>query len=281
MYSPTIYSVYLFWRIKGKIPNISEPRGMDEKLMWLKLHKNGSSPLISQCSDKYAVREYVEKCGYREILNELYGVWDSVDQIRWSELPNSFVLKCNHGCGYNIICPDKKKLCIEETEKQLNEWMHEDYWLKYGEVQYRSIQHKIICEKMLGDGVHMPYDYKIYCFNGKPKYIMVCEGREKGKPKFFFMDKNWNFCRMTQDGINAPDGFTIQRPEHLEKMIEIAERLSNPFIFVRVDLYSICGKIVFSELTFTPAACLDVNRLPEVDRLFGQMIDLKAQEMIM
>ena len=78
--------------------------------MWLKLKKYYKNPLITQCVDKYAVRDYIKECGCEEILNDLIGVYDSSDEIKWDELPDKFALKCNHGCGYNIICDDKSKL---------------------------------------------------------------------------------------------------------------------------------------------------------------------------
>ena len=46
----------------------------------------------------------------------------------------------------------------------------------------------------------------------------------------------------------------IKRPENLNELIQIAEKLSRPFKFVRVDLYSENEDIRFSELTFTPLA---------------------------
>ena len=57
-------------------------------------------------------------------------------------------------------------------------------------------------------------------------------------------------------------------------MIKYAEILSAPFPFVRSDFYLVDGKVVFGELTFTPAAGLDTGKLEYTDRLLGDLIDL-------
>ena len=46
----------------------------------------------------------------------------------------------------------------------------------------------------------------------------------------------------------------IKKPENFQSMVEIANKLSADFDFVRVDLYNIKGKILFNEMTFTPVA---------------------------
>jgi len=272
--SPRLYSQYLYRRITGKRLDLKQPEGMNQKLMWLKLNRYGDNPLVARCADKYAVRDYVRECGLDSILIELYGVWERAEDIPWEALPDKFVLKCNHGCGYNLFCADKQSFDTRAAAAQLTEWLQRDYWLEWGETQYRTIPRRIVCERMMGDGIHLPYDYKIYCFHGKPRYIMVCEERERGKPRFYFVDTEWNFCPITHDGLEAPEGFTVQKPGTLEQMLAAAEKLSAPFEFVRVDLYEYGEKVLFGELTFTPSACLDMNRLPETEKLFGEMIEL-------
>ena len=104
--SPELVSKYLFRTMLGQKLNLSDPKGLNAKITWLKLNTYRNNPLVSRCSDKYAVREYVSECGYPDILNNLYGVWETVEDIEWDQLPTSFVLKCNHGCGYNFLCPN-------------------------------------------------------------------------------------------------------------------------------------------------------------------------------
>ena len=122
-----------------------------------------------------------------------------------------------------------------------------------------------------------PEDYKVYCFNGKPKYILVCVGREKGgHPKFYFFDENWNLARINRDSINAPQDFSMERPKCLDKLLACAEKLSAPFPFVRADFYIVKDRVYFGELTFTPSGGLDSNRLPETDLMMGNMLELPS-----
>ena len=76
-------------------------------------------------------------------------------------------------------------------------------------------------------------------------------------------------------GKEAPKGFTIPKPEGIDKLFDYAERLAKPFPFVRTDFYLENGKAYFGELTFTPSGGFDTGRLPESDRLFGSMVKLK------
>lgn len=120
-----------------------------------------------------------------------------------------------------------------------------------------------------------PADYKVYCFQGEPQYILVCVGRENdGHPKFFFFDKDWKLARINKDSIDAPDDFSIDKPSCLEELLQYARKLSKPFPFVRVDFYVDGEKIYFGEMTFTPSGGLDANRLPETDYLMGSLVDL-------
>ncbi|WP_443613516.1 ATP-grasp fold amidoligase family protein, partial [Adlercreutzia sp.] len=82
--------------------------------------------LMQRCYDKVDVRGYIlEKLGEargEEILNELYGVYDSPEDIDFDELPDAFVLKVTQSSGFNIICPDKAKLDREDAVRRLAQW---------------------------------------------------------------------------------------------------------------------------------------------------------------
>lgn len=272
--SPVLTSRILYWRKFKYSLNLHSPQTLNEKLMWLKLYEYGQSPLVSQCADKLRVRDYVSAAGWGNILNELYGAWDSASQIPWNQLPDSFVLKCNHGCGFNVICPDKHVLDITRSRARLDQWMRTDFWRFYAELQYRSIPKRIVCERYLGGQGRLPEDYKVYCFHGVPQYILVCEGRSAGKPRFYFFDTGWHFCPLTRDGLSEPEDFTLERPVCLPEMLKCAAELSAPFPFVRADFYVAEGRLVFGELTFTPSGALDTDRLPETDRLLGSFLTI-------
>lgn len=271
--------VVYFMKFKKRI-NLKNPQTLDEKIQYLKFHDYYQNPLVTQCADKYAVRDYVKQCGCEEILNELYYAWDSVDEINWDMLPNQFVIKWNFGCGQNLICFDKSKLDIEDAKSKLIDWykVHDTFYLTYSEMQYKGIPPKLICEKLIEteDG-DLPVDYKLYCFSGKADCVLVCVGRNINghDTAYYFFDKEWKLKRYNKRGKDAPADFTLPKPEGIEKVFEYAERLSQPFPFVRADFYLEKGKVTFGELTFTPCGGFDVNRLPETQLLFGEMVNPK------
>lgn len=123
-----------------------------------------------------------------------------------------------------------------------------------------------------------PNDYKVYCFNGKAKYVMVCVGRENnGHPQFYFYDKEWKYYAFSKEALNT-SLITLERPKCIDKMFEIAEKLSSPFPFVRVDFYVSNNKIYFGELTFTPAGGLDSDYPEEIDKFLGNMLKISNKK---
>lgn len=270
----------IIYLVKFKRPiNLKNPRTLDEKIQWLKFNTYYNNPLITQCADKYAVREYIKQCGCPEILNELYGVYDKVDEVAWDDFPNKFVIKWNFGCGQNLIVFDKSKLDIEKAKCKLNDWynLHDTFYLTYSEMQYKGIVPKLICENLI-ESEHggLPVDYKFYCFNGVPEVVLVCVGRdsEGENAKYYFFDRNWNLKRYNTAGKEAPEGFTLPKPSNIDKLFDYAEMICKPFPFVRADFYLEYGKCYFGELTFTPLAGFDTNRLPETQLLFGDMVKI-------
>lgn len=276
--SPKLNTKFVYRRTFGKPIDLQNPTTLDEKIQWLKLNTYYNNQLVTDCADKYKVREYVEKCGCGEILNQLYGVYDSPEEINWDELPDMFVIKWNFGCGQNFICKDKSQYNEHEIKKMLWKWRkaHRTFYRNMSEMQYKTIEPKLICEKLIETETgELPKDYKLYCFNGVPDCALVCADRiSAGHASYYFFDKDWNLKRYNKMGLEAPENFSLHRPENYEKLFEYAAVLSKPFPFVRADFYLEKGKITFGELTFTPSGGFDKGRLPSTQLLFGNMLRL-------
>lgn len=252
MYMPVLRTKQIYKRNFGKNLNLKNPIDVNEKIQYLKLNTYYNNPVVTACIDKYKIREYLRQKGLVDILPRLYSAYDSADEIPFSDLPDSFVIKCNHGCGFNIICPDKSSLDIEQSKKLLRKWIKQDYWKEYAEVQYKFIEKKIIIEQFLGDNIST---FKFYCFNGVPKVLYVSTNGENGeKDKYYdFFDMNWNHLDISLFGhLQRTDYKDMEIPQNFERMKEIARILSGDFPFVRVDLYNIDGNIYISEMTFVP-----------------------------
>ncbi len=269
--SPVAASKIMYRKIMHKRANLLHPQTFNEKIQYLKLYELPKNPLAAICADKYAVREYVQEKGCGTYLNDLIGVWDRAEEIPWDSLPNQFAIKCNHGCTYNIICGDKKSLDIRQTAKKLNRWLKEDFYLNNAELHYKHIPRKIICEKYLGDKI---LDYKFFCFHGEPRYLYISQGLMHVDLKigFFHFDGSVApFHRMDYPALDIP----IAMPENVPEMLDVCRRLSSDFKFARIDLFSIEGRIYFSEITLTPAAGMMPLDPPGYDAQLGGLLEIE------
>jgi len=272
------YLIKKFHARMGKTLDLKNPKSFNEKLQWLKLYNR--NPKYTMLVDKYRVREYIESTLGKEYLIPLLGVWDSAEKIDFASLPERFVLKCNHNSGLGMcICRDKESLDIEKVKLGLTEGLNEDYYKKGREWPYKDVPRRIICEKYMTDSEDETSgltDYKFFCFDGKADSVMLCLDRESGDTKFYFFDRDWRLCRYNIRGKNAPQDFTLPKPENMDKMFEIASKLSEGLPFARIDLYNCRGQIYFGEITFFPDSGFDPNLLPETDEYFGSLINTEA-----
>lgn len=256
------------WHKKLDLRRPDNRFNFNEKILWLILYYK--NPLITACADKYRVRGYVESLGLGNILTKLYGVYKSANQIDWDALPQKFAIKCNHGCGYNIICAVKDVLDKEAAAAKLDEWLREDFGKKFYEPQYSKIKPRIMCEEYIEtDAGLLPVDYKIYCFNGIPRVVLYCFDRQSNLGLEWY-DLEWNPLEL---GL-VPNGRHAAKPACLNKMAEYAERLSKPFPFVRVDFYVRDRQPVFGEMTFTPAYGMAEYYNPEGNVWLGSLLEL-------
>lgn len=278
--APIINSDKLFLRLRycaemGDKLDFDNCRTMNEKLQWLKI--NNRYPELTDCVDKIKVKKKVaEKIGAEYIVPTLK-IWETAEELTANEiasLPDKFVIKTNHSGGNSgvVICNDKSRLDIKSTRDKMRRSLHSDIYRHYREWPYKNVERKIFAEKYLGDNIT---DYKFFCFNGYVDCVMLCLDRDSGDTKFYFFDQDWNLKRLNVRGKNAPEGFTLPKPEGMDEMFRIAGILSEGFPYVRVDLYNVAGKIYFGELTFYPASGFDANLLSETDDYFGSLIDLK------
>ncbi|GAA0119724.1 ATP-grasp fold amidoligase family protein [Clostridium sp. CTA-17] len=249
--------------------NLKNPRYYGEKIQWIKL--NGNLEEKGKYVDKYEVRSYVENKLGKGYFPKLFGVYESVKDISFEKLPEKFVIKMTNGTGGNIICKDKSKLNIDSVKKILCRWQKEKFYKYTKEKQYKNVKSRIICEEYLEDETGSLTDYKIHCFSGKAEMIEIHRDRYVQHKENYY-DINWNDYGVV---CKVQKGPKMEKPKQLNDMIDIAERLSEDFTYVRVDLYLVEGKIYFGELTFTPANGTDPFYPLEKDLKFGELIDLK------
>lgn len=261
-------------RLKKNL-DLNNPKAFNEKIQWLKLYDR--KPEYTKMVDKYEVKEYVKNLiGEQHIIDTL-GVYDSFKDINFSELPNKFVLKCTHDSGGVVICKDKNNLDMKDTEKKFKKLLKRNYFYNTREFPYKNVKPRIIVEPFMNDNRNEDLlDYKFMCFNGKVKCSFVCsERRSKQGLAVDFFDNDWKHLpfRRRYRNLNRE----ITKPNNLNKMIEMAEKLSKGITFVRVDFYEINNDIYFGEMTFYPGSGLEEFIPEEWDYKLGEWINLPKE----
>lgn len=239
-------------RSTGVPLNIDNPQTLDEKIAYMAFRTDTSE--WTRLADKVRVREFVEECGYGEYLPKLYGTWERAGDIDFDKLPQSFVIKTNNASATNILVRDKSKIDEYAVRKQLDGWLKWEYGYLSCQPHYSRIKPLILAEEFLGGGNDKSLnDYKFYCVNGKPMYVIVYTDRVANSHdmKRTIYDMDWQMHQEYLGRLAVP-GPAIFRPQSFDSMKEIAAKLSSLFPFVRVDFYEIDSKPVFGEMTFTP-----------------------------
>ena len=239
-----------FLRIQNINYDESKLITFQDKLNYLIIHE--SPEYKANLADKIKVHQYSQKILGKDICSPIIKIYNNIDEINLDELPEKFVLKCNHGSGMNILCKNRTNFDLKKAKQSLNEWMNINFAFQGAEFQYLFIERKIFASPYLGD----IYDYEIYCFNSQPKFIRVRKQLTGKRHRILhnYYDLDWNLTDIEtnyQEYFRDPD-IKIEKPIHLNLMINYAKILSKDFVFVRVDFYDINDTVYLSELTFTP-----------------------------
>ncbi len=265
----------LMYRIRiGKKLNLKNPQTFNEKLQWLKLYDRKWE--YTMMVDKCEVKEYIaDKIGKEYIIPTL-GVWNSFDEIDFDKLPNQFVLKCTHDSGGLVICRDKKNLDMTATRKKIEKSRKSNFYWVGREWPYKNVKPRIIAEQYMEDSNdHELRDYKVYCFNGKAKFLYLSKGLENhATARINYVNLDWTPAEFRRSDYKEFEELP-PKPEHLDNIIKLAEKLAQNHNFIRADFYEINKKVYFGELTFFPGNGFTPFTSNEDDLRMGQMLDLR------
>ena len=256
--------------------DLKNPQSYNQKIVWKKIHDR--NPLLPITTDKYQVRSYLKEVlgekNAKEILIPLLYVTDKPETIPFEKLPSSFIVKPTHGSGFYIII-ENGNFNQKEIIKICRRWLKIPYGLDKLEWAYQPIKRKIIIEKLLHeDDGKIPKDFKFHMFHGKCNLIHIVFARFSSHEKAFFKP-DWTMLDVTHN--NDEKSAYIQSPENLSKMIKIAEMLSKPFDYVRVDLYNINGKIYFGEMTHYPNSARGLFKPQSFDFELGRYWKIRKE----
>lgn len=258
------HSKKMYQKYMKKPWDFKNPTTFTEKLWWLSVYDN--SFLKTFCADKITLHDYSIDILGRDICIPLLGTYDNANQIDFTKLPNKFVIKCNHGSGWNIIVKDKSKLNIPEARAKLNSWLRRK-WSEH-EYHYHLIPPKILVEEYKEN----LDDIKFFCFNGIPKFCQVDKHFQEHRMNFY--DCEWNYLpNISNLAYPSNPNIKDKKPDQLNEMVDLAKQLSKYFKFVRVDLYPTESGIMLGELTFIPGGGIIFYK-NDGDMKIGQMLDL-------
>ena len=264
---------------KGQTLCFDNPNTFSQKMQWIKLYDQDDRKRLY--TDKYLVRKYIAEVLGEHFLIPLITLngretFDNFNDIDFSLLPNSFVIKCTHGSHMNIIVRDKRKLNsrdYRDIKNKLDKWLKIDYAFFVGlELQYHNLQPKIIIEQFLDEGAASLTDYKFFCFSGKPTFVTIIKNRGTNKYTETTYDINFKKTQFSFGYYNEEN--FIERPSQLDEMISLSKLLAQDFSVVRVDFFDVKGHIYFGELTFSPGSGYEFPKPIEYDAALSELIKI-------
>lgn len=241
-------SLYLKLRYRilfGRRLDLRDPRSFNEKLNWMKLHYH--NPEQTVLADKIEAKKYVSECIGEQYVVRNLAVWERIGDIKFEQLPDSFILKCTHDSGNAWICTDKSSFKASEALKDIETRLQKNYYPSCREWVYKGIKPRVLADVLLNEGSNERLlDYKFWCFSGVPKYMYITIKDAHIFENFYDMDFN---------PVIIDHGFERHKPEFekpvsFELMKQFAAKLSTGFPFVRVDFFEVSGHPYFGECTF-------------------------------
>lgn len=267
-------AVQIFQEKVGYIPNLENPRSMNEKIFWLKL--NYHDPLVTKCCDKFMVKEYVaEKLGDSHIIPTLKS-WTRAEDIDFASLPEKYVLKVNWSSGYNIIVKNRNAINEQEIRKKISHWLlpQQNSYYQTFNWGYKDMKPVVYAEKYIEQIDGQLYDYKFFCCNGKVKFWFIATNRyEEENLTHDFFDMEFHKLEFDYGG-RSHSKQVLEKPRFYDGMIRCAEVLSKPFPFVRVDFYETAETFYIGEMTFYPGGGILPFSPVEWDYKLGEQIQL-------
>ncbi|NGX96817.1 MAG: hypothetical protein G4V63_16855 [Candidatus Afipia apatlaquensis] len=238
------------WKELGRFPNLIDCDDFNDRIQWVKLFDQRIETVM--CTDKVRLRDHVRECLGAGYCPELFQVHDKFEDIDFDALPDRFVIKANHDYGSVLVVKDKQSLDMRAANDLFSSALSRPFGWDRGEWAYSFIPRKVFVEEFIGSGdLRPPPDYKFLCVDGSVKFLHYLYDRDSGlKEQVIDLEGNDPGVRFF---AYVPYGSGFTMPGNWKEMISCAEKLSKGWKFVRVDLYSVNGKIYVGEMTFFPA----------------------------
>lgn len=254
-------------------PNIHDPKDYSEVLIAMKI--SGPSELQIQCSDKRGVKQYCRSIGLGDHVIDEIDCCDSIDGLTLDHYPMPYVVKVSNASKWNFIV--RKKEDIEEVKRNLHICQHRDYRIYYREPCYHPKMRTYVVEPWITKDGHSLDDYKVFCFNGEPTYIQYNYPDSKDKERIIL-----DFDNQPHPYVFSTGTYAKQVPDirsELDKLYDLAKKVCQPFVYVRVDCYIIGSQVYVGEMTFYPSGGWVLSKSDAVNRHWGNQIHWKGSDL--
>ncbi|WP_345815114.1 ATP-grasp fold amidoligase family protein [Paraburkholderia sp. PREW-6R] len=269
----SVFVSLLHHKYIGRYPNLIRPTTFNEKILRRSLRPD---PRYVRLTDKLTVRDYIaDKIGEKHLIPLIAAPQEFTRSV-FDALPDSFVMKANHGSSFVKVVRDKSRTTFNELKLLADQWLSTDFYTIVRERHYREIEPRIFFEKLLLDkSGQIPADFKIHCFGGRHgrpvMYLLVISDRFGSHTHGDVYDVDWNRLDIAI-GYYKRSEKPAPRPAHLKKVLDTAGVLCKDFDYVRVDLYAPDDEIYFGELTFTPGAGVLPFTPDSIDFEWGKLL---------
>ncbi len=253
-----------YFRVFGRIPNLTNPERFSEKLQHLKLRvRDERMPALV---DKVRAKEFVSaKLGEKWVIPTLWHD-EHVTEDVLREIPKPAVVKATHSSSQLLFLHANTN--VPAAARAANGWLTYDHHVMHREWAYGKVRREILIEPFIGEGeAQPPEDYKFWVFDGAVRFVQVDINRFKGHRRLFYTPA-WKRLDLKMNYPAASTG--ARRPQHLDEMLQAARALANGFRFARIDLYDTPAGPLFGEITFAPEAGLCRFNPPAFDLTLGE-----------
>jgi len=263
-----------FRRALGRWPDPAMPRSSNEKYTWRKIFDR--NPLFTQASDKLLAKQLAQQLCPDVRVPETLWVGERAEDIPDELLQGSVVVKTNHGSGWNYSVRDGKH-DRQELNRTVNGWMDRRFGRHHAEWGYYGVEAKVFVEEMLlePDGRPLANEYKTYIGRDGRIALTFCRQLDDTGERIDAVVDHTGCVQTGHSEINVLSADAVL-PDQYQDICRVSRVLSEPFDFVRCDLYIHDGQLYFSEFTLYSYGGYPTMSNPAVMQRLADVWDIRT-----
>lgn len=253
----------------GAAPKLLFPTTFNEKIHYRKLLDRRH--IYTVICDKLAAKDYVAERVDDAAIPRTLRIYDAPEQFEANHIIDKCVLKSNAGWGHVIIL-EPGEADAEEIKHQIDKMLSQNHGERTREWGYYGIKPRAFLEEFIvpDTNCQVPLDYKFYCFGGRVGMVKIVVDRLTDEFGMIALDRSGNRLDLSYVRPSLAAEKRVS-PGELARMVDVAERLTSGWDFLRVDLYYSAGTIYVGELTPYPTAGLGRFEPAAWDAYFGSL----------